>query len=38
MDRLARVLFHMDTLNPHQPGDTGLHVDQNLAFTHQRFI
>lgn len=38
VDRLARVLFHVDTFDPHQAGDAGLHVHEDFAFAHQRLV
>src|SRR5690606_13164974 len=38
MDLLARILFEMDALDPHAPGDAGLHVDEHLALADDRVV
>ncbi len=38
MDRLARVLLHVDALDPDLAGDARLHVDQHLALADDRVL
>ena len=38
VDRFARVLFHMDALDPHEPRGAVANLDQHFAFAHDGFI
>ena len=38
MDRLARVLFQMNTLDAHQAGHAGRHFHQNLTLAHDGVV